>query len=144
MGSVTLGAIIFLVNWTALPSAAADDQQVQQNATLEYVGGASRIPHQSGTHDIFAEWVFGQGTPITCRIVAQPDTTFQVFIGLSEAHWNEPGKRLVDSAIQGLHVGTVDTFEAGKTAAFGRIFPRQKQCQWRDLHSHRTCRTGTG
>lgn len=75
------------------------------------------------------DWAYGLGTPIKCRIVTQPETAFQVFIGLSKAHWNEPGKRLVDIVIQIRHVDTVDTFEAGKNVTFARMFPAKSNAK---------------
>lgn len=89
------------------------------------------------------DWAYGLGTPIKCRIVTQPETAFQVFIGLSKAHWNEPGKRLVDIVIQIRHVDTVDTFEAGKNVTFARMFPAKSNAKGESaLSSHPTNRRG--
>lgn len=118
-----IGLVLILVGWLGLPGDTTANEPLQPDATLEYSGGNGRIPYKSGTHSIFRDWAYGAGTPVTCRIATEPDTTYQAFIGLTEAHWNEPGKRLVDIVIQGQHVDTVDTFEAGKNVPFGRIFP---------------------
>jgi len=124
-----IGLVLIAIGCLGLPSDTAANERQRPDVTLEYVGGTGRIPNSSRTRAIFRDWAYGRGTPVVCRITSEPDTAFQAFIGLTEAYWNEPGKRLVDIVIQGQCVDTVDTFEAGKNVPFGRIFPVESNAE---------------
>ena len=71
---------------------------------------------------MFAHWLFRVGQPIVCEFTAQPNTPYQVFIGLTEAHWDRPGQRVVDLEVGGKTMAAVDTFQKAKGQPHGYLF----------------------
>ena len=71
---------------------------------------------------LFGRWLVGRKTPIVCRFSAAPNTPYRVFIGLSEAHWDRAGQRLMDLEVAGRVVATVDSFQKAKGTPSGYLF----------------------
>lgn len=72
---------------------------------------------------MFGHWLIGLNQPVTCRFFAQPNMRYQVLVGLTEAHWNKPGQRVMDIEIAGKVVATVDSFQKAKGAPSGHLYP---------------------
>jgi hypothetical protein len=80
------------------------------------------IPHQAEAHLLFAHWLYRVGQPVVCLFEARPNTRYQVFIGLTEIHWDRPGQRVVDLEVAGKLVATVDTFQKAKATPHGYLY----------------------
>ena len=65
----------------------------------------------------------GVKKPIVCRFSALPNTSYTVFVGLSEAHWDRAGQRVMDLEVGGKILATVDSFQKTKGAPSGYLFP---------------------
>lgn len=85
-------------------------------------GDAAPIPASPEMHPMFANWLVGLGQPIVCRFSAQPNTEYQVFVGLTEAYWDKAGQRLMDLEVAGSIVATVDSFQKTKGMPSGYLF----------------------
>ena len=94
-------------------------------------GSAAAIPAPADMHPMFSHWLIGYGRPVACRFAAQPNTPYQVFIGLNEAWWDKPGQRMMDIEIAGKLVATVDSFQKAKGTASGYLFPAITDAQGR-------------
>lgn len=85
-------------------------------------GPSGPIPCQAGCHPMFSNWLYCVARPIVCEFETQPDTTYQVFIGLTEVHWDRAGHRVVDLEVAGQTVATVDTFPKAQATPHGYVF----------------------
>ncbi len=92
----------------------------KKKASWSFDGG-SDIRYDKETSSIFREWVYGLKKPITCVFSCKPNTDYQVFIGLSEAHWDKQGQRILDIETNGRIVATCDTFGEGKYTPHGLV-----------------------
>jgi hypothetical protein len=77
------------------------------------------IPTQPHTHPMFGHWLIGEGRPVVCRFVAQPNTHYRVFVGLNEAFWDRAGQRVMDIEIAGKVVATLESFHKAKGTPSG-------------------------
>jgi len=84
-------------------------------------GPSGPIPCQAGCHPMFSNWLYCVARPIVCQFETQPDTTYQVFIGLTEVHWDRAGQRVVDLEVAGQTVATVDTFQKAQATPHGYV-----------------------
>jgi hypothetical protein len=74
-------------------------------------GATAPIAAPSDADPMFGRWLVGRKKPIVCRFSARPNTPYQVFVGLSEAHWDRSGQRIMDMEVGGRVVATVDSFQ---------------------------------
>jgi hypothetical protein len=84
-------------------------------------GPSGPILCQAGCHPMFSNWLYCVARPIVCQFETQPDTTYQVFIGLTEVHWDRAGQRVVDLEVAGQTVATVDTFQQAQATPHGYV-----------------------
>jgi len=80
------------------------------------------IPHPAGLHPMYSDWLYCVGRPVVMRFHARPNTSYQVFVGLTEVHWDSPGQRVVDLEVGGAVVATVDTFAKAKATPGGYLY----------------------
>ena len=109
-------------------SSAAEPNE---NGWMTFSGGHGPVPQIPGTHPIFGDWAFSQRAPVRCEFAVRPTTGYQVFVGLTEAHWDEPGRRIIDLEINGSRVATLDTFHEKKNTPHGHLFPARSDASGR-------------
>jgi len=85
-------------------------------------GDAVPIAVPSDANPLFGCWLVGRKKPIVCRFSARPDTPYRVFVGLSEAHWDRAGQRIMDIEVAGKIVATMDSFQQIKGTPSGYLF----------------------
>jgi hypothetical protein len=88
-----------------------------------HFGPVGPVTHPPGVHPMFTHWVYFPHGPLVCRFNAKPDTSYQVFVGLTEEAWDKPGQRIIDIEVAGKVLATVDTFNGAKGRPHGRLFP---------------------
>jgi len=108
------------------PSAASPSAEPAAAAAVtgRFVesGPSGAIPHPPGAHPLFQHWLYRVGKPIECLFEGPAGASYQVFVGLTEAHWDRPGQRVVDLEVAGRIVASVDTFQRTKGAPHGYVF----------------------
>lgn len=86
-------------------------------------GAVAPIAAPPDVAPMFRQWQVGnREQPIACRFSACPNTPYQIFVGLNEAHWDKPGQRMMDLEIGGKIVTTVDAFHQAKNTPSGYLF----------------------
>ena len=74
---------------------------------------------QSGADAAFGDVDVGNGHPLRYRVPVPGVGPYQVFFGLCEGWWDEPGKRVLELKVEGQTRETVDPVQrAGKNCAF--------------------------
>jgi hypothetical protein len=108
-----------LVALAAVAVCAPSDRAMSGRMT--FTAGHGAIPQTPGTYPLFGDWAYSRDAPVTCEFTVRPDTAYQVFIGLTEAYWDTPGKRIMDVVINGSTVATLDSCFKEKTPPWPRL-----------------------
>jgi hypothetical protein len=109
--------------WTILLAASAALAVHAESGRLVRIGPVGPVSHPLNVHPMFSQWTYVVSAPLVCRFQGQPNTRYQVFVGLIEDYWNRAGQRLEDIEVAGKVLATVDTFNGVKGKPHGYLFP---------------------
>ncbi len=105
-----------LALWSTLPAHA-------ESGRLVRLGPVAPVAHPPNVHPMFSHWTYFLHGPLVCAFHGQPQTNYQVFIGLIEDYWDHAGQRLIDINLGGKVIATLDTFNGAKGKPHGYVFP---------------------
>lgn len=95
----------------------------EESGRLVQVGPIAPVAHPPNVHPMFNQWTYIPAGPIVCVFHGDPQTRYQVFLGLIEDYWDRAGRRLMDIQVAGKVLATVDAFNGSKGKPHGYLFP---------------------
>jgi hypothetical protein len=128
LGSVT---VLFFQSLEIAAQATTQVGEKAPSGRFVNPGSVAPIPVALDTHPMFGSWLIGENRPIVCRFSAQPNTPYQVFVGLSEAYWDRPGQRVMYIEVGKEGRVTVDAFQKAKGVPSGYLLPAHTDGQGR-------------